>query len=78
MERAMSLSECTQFMGTLGVIDKYPDIIEYLEFHFSPEEMKRLEKEPIFFFLGADRRDQERIWNAIECRLYKRKPLAAE
>ena len=68
----MSQSECTRFMGTLGCIDRYPDVIEYLEYHFSAEEMARLKKEPLFFYLGADRIDQDRIWNAIECRLYKR------
>lgn len=80
-------------LGRLGVINTYPDLIEHLECHFSTEEMARLKREPIFFYLGADKRDRERIWNAIECRLHKReryggqpdefecmarKPLAAE
>lgn len=72
-------SEFLRIVGALACITDYPDTIEYLEFHFSAEEMERLKKDPLYFYMGADQQDQDRIWNAIECRTHKRKqPVAAE
>jgi hypothetical protein len=48
------------------------DVIEYLEYHFAPSEMRAIKEDGVHFYMRASEADQDRIWNAVECRMHKR------
>ena len=63
-------------LSALG--DPTTEGFDYLEPHLSEAEARQLKLNPFVFFLGTDEATQDRIWNAMECRVHKRELLAAE
>ena len=75
----MKQNEFFHLLGHFRNMGRDPDVVEYLKGHFSPSEMDSLKSDPIYFYMGASEADQDRIWNAVECRMHKRQmPMAAE
>jgi len=66
-----------RLLALSALSDPTTDGFEYLEFHLSPLEARQIQLNPFAFYMGADEATQDRIWNAMECRVHKREQLLA-